>query len=186
MPCIWYALISRPAELRVIPALFGWDGAKYSTTSWDYQYDAVYQPNLTSPAIQVAKKAVDLNDPNCVFQRLKEQYSILYPGDGRENLCTPQPCSSRFARFTATRTRTICLPPNSMPWDGLSIPRKPSHPNGIYSAVTHGQYRGGRRGINALRGWHNVQGSTDQGILFNFLTGYNASRRTSPNTPSWA
>ena len=35
-------------------------------------------------------------------------------------------------------------------------------------------------GINALRGWHNVQGSTDHGVLFNVLTGYNVCPQNTP------
>jgi hypothetical protein len=62
----------------------GWDGMKYSTTSWDYQYSADYQPDPLQSLIQVPRKTADLNDPNCVFQKLREQYSIYHRNGGKD------------------------------------------------------------------------------------------------------
>jgi len=164
------------------PGLFsGWDGAKYSTTSWDYQYDAVYQPNLTSSAIQVAKKAADLNDPNCVFQRLKEQYSIYTPAMVERICGTPQAlfqqicevyCNTYQDHLSATQLYAMGWTQHTK---GSQIIRTASILQLLLGNIG---VAGG--GINALRGWHNVQGSTDHGLLFNLLTGYNASPQNIP------
>ncbi|MBP1698001.1 MAG: fdoG [Deltaproteobacteria bacterium] len=164
------------------PGLFsGWDGTKYSTASWDYQYDAIYQPNLTSPAIQVAKKAADLNDPNCVFQRLKEQYSIYTPAMVERTCGTPQAlfqqicevyCNTYQDHLSATQLYAMGWTQHTK---GSQLIRTASILQLLLGNIG---VAGG--GINALRGWHNVQGSTDHGILFNLLTGYNASPQNIP------
>ncbi|MGE5838913.1 MAG: molybdopterin-dependent oxidoreductase, partial [Deltaproteobacteria bacterium] len=43
------------------PGLFsGWDGTKYATTSWDYQYEPNYQPDPSKPPVRVPKRAASL------------------------------------------------------------------------------------------------------------------------------
>ncbi len=154
----------------------GWDGAKYLTTSWDYQYDADYQPDPTKPAVQVPKKAADLNDPNSVFQKLKEQYSIYTP-EMVEKICgTPralfeQICDIYCNTYQDHRSATQLY---AMGWTqhtkGSQLIRTASI---LQLLLGNMGVAGG--GINALRGWHNVQGSTDHGVLFHLLTGYNVS-----------
>ncbi len=159
------------------PGLFsGWDGAKYLTASWDYQYDGDYQPDLTKPAIRVPKKAYNLNDPNCVFQKLREQYSIYTP-EMVEKICgTSQAlfqqicdvyCNTYQDHLSATQLYAMGWTQHTK---GSQLIRTASILQLLLGNVG---VAGG--GINALRGWHNVQGSTDQGVLFNLLTGYNVS-----------
>ena len=159
----------------------GWDGAKYVNTSWDYQYNIDYQPDPTKPVVQVPPKAADLNDPNCVFQKLKEQYSVYTP-EMVEKICgTPRAlfqqicevyCNTYQDRLSATQLYAMGWTQHTK---GSQLIRTATILQLLLGNVG---VAGG--GINALRGWHNVQGSTDQGVLFNLLPGYNVSPQNIP------
>jgi formate dehydrogenase major subunit len=159
------------------PGLFsGWDGTKYETTSWDYQYEPNYQPDPSKPAVRVPKKAANLNDPACVFQKLREQYSVYTP-EMVERICgTPRAlfqqicelyCNTYPDHLSATQLYAMGWTQHTK---GSQIIRTASILQLLLGNVG---VAGG--GINALRGWHNVQGSTDHGVLFHLLPGYNAS-----------
>ena len=161
------------ARASAHPGLFsGWDGTKYQSTSWDYQYAG-------SP--QVPRKAADLNDPDCVFQVLWEQYSIYTP-EMVERICgTPRAlfqqicevyCNTYQDHLSATQLYAMGWTQHTK---GSQIIRAASILQLLLGNVG---VAGG--GINALRGWHNVQGSTDHGVLFNVLTGYNVSPQNTP------
>jgi formate dehydrogenase major subunit len=150
----------------------GWDGTKYQLASWDYQY---------AGSTQVPLKASDLNDPNCVFQKLREQYSIYTP-EMVERVCgTPQAlfqqicevyCNTYQDHLSATQLYAMGWTQHTK---GSQIIRAASILQLLLGNVG---VAGG--GINALRGWHNVQGSTDHGVLFNLLTGYNVCPQNIP------
>jgi len=159
----------------------GWDGTKYSTTSWDYEYSANYQPDPLQPLIQVPRKTADLNDPSCVFQKLREQYSIYTP-EMVEKICgTPRAlflqicevyCNTYQDHLSATQLYAMGWTQHTK---GSQLIRTASILQLLLGNVG---VAGG--GINALRGWHNVQGSTDHGVLFHLLTGYNVSPQNIP------
>jgi formate dehydrogenase major subunit len=147
------------ARASAHPGLFsGWDGTKYQSASWDYQYTG-------SP--QVPRKAADLNDPDCVFQVLWEQYSIYTP-EMVERICgTPRAlfqqicevyCNTYQDHLSATQLYAMGWTQHTK---GSQIIRAASILQLLLGNVG---VAGG--GINALRGWHNVQGSTDHGVLF--------------------
>lgn len=155
------------------PGLFsGWTGgttygSAYTTTTWDYQY-------ADPPTNTIPLKAADLNDPDCVFQKLKKQYSIYTPAMVEKICGTPQAlflqiCEKFCNTYVDDEAATMLY---AMGWT--------QHTNGSQLIRTAsilqlllGNIGVAGGGINALRGWHNVQGATDHGLLQHLLTGYN-------------
>jgi formate dehydrogenase-N alpha subunit len=152
-----------PAELN---GLFsGWDATKksYGKTSWQYLMDEKGIP----------KKDKTLKDSNCVFQLLKKHFA-RYDVD---KVCaitgTPKDLYREICRtFCATgktgKAGTIMY--------AMGITQ---HTHGTQNIrafsilqllLANIGVSGG--GINALRGEHNVQGSTDMGLLAHTLPGY--------------
>lgn len=152
-----------PAELD---GLFsGFDGAKksYNRATWQYQLDENGIP----------KRDKSLQSPNCVFQLLKKQY----------------------ARYDADKVCKITGTPKDVYLEickTFAATGKPEKAGTILYAMGITQHTYGTQnvrafailqlllgnigvsggGINALRGEHNVQGSTDMALLANVLPGY--------------
>ena len=152
-----------PAELDGV--FSGWDTTKktYDKSTWKYQLDDEGIP----------KRDKALKDPNCVFQLLKKQYA-RYDVD-------------KIIRITGTPKELfleICKT--------FAATGKPGKAGNILYAMGTTQHTYGAQnirsyailqlllgnvgiaggGIQALRGEHNVQGSTDMALLAHILPGY--------------
>lgn len=181
---------------------FGFDDATGLFTGWDEEkkaYDAkkggwAYQiaeekpwdvegpmswtqapgvPKFTPLVERIAKKDPTLQDPNCVFQLLKKQYE-RYDMD----------MVSRITGMPKDKLEAV--------YKAFSATGAPDKTGSIFYALGQTQHHYGTQniramailqmllgnlgvaggGINALRGEANVQGSTDQGVLWGNLPGY--------------
>jgi formate dehydrogenase major subunit len=136
---------------------------KYNKDTWVIEKDGRGIP----------KRDMSLNDPRCVFQMMKAHYSRYtldkvssISGVSKENLLKV------YGEVSATGVKdkagTICY---ALGWTqhttGSQIIRTMSM---IQLLLGNMGIAGG--GVNALRGEPNVQGSTDQAILYNILPGY--------------
>ncbi|MFA5354883.1 MAG: molybdopterin-dependent oxidoreductase, partial [Thermodesulfovibrionales bacterium] len=133
---------------------------KYENASWGYQLD----PQTKKPL-----RAKSLDDPNCVFARLKEFFSRYSFKVGSEISGIPEETIKQIAD-TLVKNR---------PGTVLYALGMTQHTTGVQNIRAFGILQmllgnmgkpGG--GINALRGEPNVQGSTDFALLFNTLPGY--------------
>jgi formate dehydrogenase major subunit len=155
-----------PSDLDGLFSGYDEKARKYDKKSWGYQMGDDGIP----------KKDPTLKDPRCVFQLLKKQYSRytldkvssitgtpkdkleevykLYGSTGRPNRAGTELYAMGWTQHTigTQNIRTMCI---------------------IQLLLGNIGIAGG--GINALRGESNVQGSTDQGLLFHLLPGYNAT-----------
>lgn len=140
--------------------LFNWQKVP---GSWNYQFDAE----------GIVKKDKTLKNPNCVFQVMKKY----------------------FARYTPDTVNTVCGTPKDTFIEicrTYAVTGKAGKAGTVLYAMGTTQHTCGTQnirayailqlllgnigvaggGINAMRGESNVQGSTDQGLLFNVLPGY--------------
>src|SRR5262252_5336089 len=131
----------------------------YNTKSWGYQLDGQGRP----------RRAARLDDPNCVFTRLKTFVSRYIPEMGE--------------RITGIRAAQITDIAETMaknrPGTILYALGMTQHTTGVQGirAFTILQLLLGNlgkpgSGVNALRGEPNVQGACDMGVLNNYLPGY--------------
>jgi formate dehydrogenase major subunit len=155
-----------PGELAGLFSGYDEKTKKYDKKTWSYQIGEDGTP----------KKDPTLQNPHCVFQLLKKQYSRytidkvssitgtpkdkleevykLYGSTGKPNKAGTELYAMGWTQHTigTQNIRTMCI---------------------IQLLLGNMGIAGG--GINALRGESNVQGSTDQGLLFHLLPGYNAT-----------
>ncbi len=148
----------------------GLTGAKYDKATWSYQTDAA----------GVIKKDPSMTDPRCVFQLLKKHYSRytlemvnkitgtpvakleevykLYGSTGKPDKSGNELYAMGWTQHTVgvQNIRTMCI---------------------IQLLLGNMGIAGG--GVAAMRGESNVQGSTDQGLLFHIWPGYIATPRAS-------
>jgi len=136
---------------------------KYDTSLWKIHRDGN----------NVTEKAASLDDPNSVFQKLKEHYSrydldtvSAITGTSKDDLLTV------YELYSSTSVRdksgTMCYALGQT-----------QHTTGVQNIRCFGIIQlllgnigicGG--GVNALRGEPNVQGSTDMALLYHYLPGY--------------
>ena len=145
------------------------DKGSYDKGTWWYQMgeDGI---QLMDPTLQ---------DPNCVFQLMRQHYA-------RYDLETVSNITGTPSKLTCCRSTRPWAPPaaptgwrpSCTPWAGRSTPMAPktSAPATIIQLLLGNMGMAGG-GINALRGESNVQGSTDHGLLFHVLPGYLAAPR---------
>ncbi|MBE0427787.1 MAG: molybdopterin-dependent oxidoreductase [Nitrospirae bacterium] len=135
--------------------------AKYDKTTWNYG-------NTSVPEV-----AADLNDPDCVFQKLKKQFENYTI----ENVCaitgTPavlyeQICEAFCSTYPDDKSATILY---AMGTTQHTIGTQNIRGYAILQLLL-GNIGVAGGGINALRGQCNVQGSTDMCILNHILPGY--------------
>ncbi len=145
--------------------------------TWDYDYDTDVVPPYGYPAIKRPKKAADLNDAACVFQKLKEHYSIYTP-EMVERICgTPQYQFLEVCRifvdgtYANDKAGTMLY---AMGWTQHTVGSQNIRAATILQSLLGNMGVAGG-GINALRGWHNVQGATDHALLYQYLPGYNSA-----------
>ncbi len=139
-----------------------WHDCKYDKTTWAYQGTA-----------SVPDLATDLNDPDCVFQLLKEQFapytiSQVCAITGTDPGVYEQICQTFCSTHPDNKSATIMYAMGTT-----------QHTVGTQNVRSYAMLQllmgnmgvaGG--GINALRGQDNVQGSTDMCILEHILPGY--------------
>jgi len=152
-----------PGELN---GLFsGYDPKKrsYDVKSWSFQKNAD----------ESVKKDPTLQDPNSVFQLLKKHYSRYTPelvskitGTPREKLLEVY---KLYASTGAPDKAGTSL--YAMGWTQHTVGTQNIRAMSIVQLLLGNMGVAGG-GINALRGESNVQGSTDQGLLFHILPGY--------------
>jgi formate dehydrogenase major subunit len=139
----------------------GWDEEKhaYDMKSWGYQLDGTGRP----------KKATSLDDPNCVFSKLKVFVSRYPLGVGENITGVPAAQIQEIAETMAkNRPGTILY--------ALGMTQHTTGVQGIRGftilQLLLGNLGKPGSGVNALRGEPNVQGACDMGVLNNYLPGY--------------
>jgi len=139
----------------------GWDEEKhaYDTKSWGYQLDGTGRP----------KKSTSLDDPHCVFSKLKTHVSRYTPETGEKITGIPAAqITSITETFAKNRPGTILY--------ALGMTQHTTGVQGIRAFTILQQLLGNLgkpgSGVNALRGEPNVQGACDMGVLNNYLPGY--------------
>ncbi len=144
----------------------GYDEQKrsYDKSTWKFQLDENGVP----------KKDLTLQDPNCVFQLLKKHY-LRYTIDTVSDITgAPKDKIEEAYKILAStgkpdRVMTECY---AMGWTQHTIGVQNIRTFTIVQLLL-GNIGMAGGGVNALRGESNVQGSTDYGLLFHILTGYN-------------
>ncbi|HZX97747.1 MAG TPA: molybdopterin-dependent oxidoreductase [Myxococcales bacterium] len=146
---------------------------KYDMASWGYQLGKDKKP----------KKASSLEDPQCVFQKLRTHFSRYTPQVAEEISGIPAKQIEEIAElFAKNRPGTILY--------ALGMTQ---HTVGVQNIRCYcilqlllgniGKIGGG---VNALRGEPNVQGACDMSVLANYMFGYNDSPALSqPTLADW-
>lgn len=135
-------------------------GHKYDMATWGYELD---------PATKKPRKTASLDDPKCVFSRLKEFFSRYTMEVGSNVSGVPVEMIKKIAdTLVANRPGTIMY--------ALGMTQ---HTTGVQNIRSYGILQlllgnigkaGG--GVNALRGEPNVQGACDMAVLNGYLPGY--------------
>ncbi len=153
-----------PDELDGVFSGYDEKARKYDRSTWKYQLDENGVP----------KKDLTLQNPQCVFQLLKKQYS-RYTIDTVSNICgSPKDKVEECYKILAStgkpdKVATVCY---AMGWTQHTVGVQNIRAFAIVQLLL-GNIGMAGGGVNALRGESNVQGSTDQGLLNHILTGYN-------------
>jgi formate dehydrogenase major subunit len=153
----------------------GYDATKhaYDTKSWGYQLDGQGKP----------RRAASLDDPNCVFARLKTFVSRYTPEMGERITGIPAAQITGIAETMAkNRPGTILY--------ALGMTQHTTGVQGIRAftilQLLLGNLGKPGSGVNALRGEPNVQGACDMGVLNNYLPGYmDYPSHTEPTLEAW-
>ena len=154
-----------PAELDGLFAGFNTKTKKYDKATWTFQMDETTGLALKDPTLQ---------DPNCVFQLLKKHYARYTPEMVVNITGTPmEKLIEVYKLYSSTgkpdRVGTNCY---AMGWTQHTVGTQNIRAMTIIQQLLGNMGMAGG-GINALRGEANVQGSTDYGLLFHILPGYN-------------
>ncbi len=142
--------------------------------SKDYAYDTNYDPGGGLPQIRRPFKATVLTDPDCAFDKMKEHYSVYTPAMVEKICGTPQYkfldiCKAYIdGTYADNKAGTMLY---AMGWTQHTVGSQNIRAATILQALLGNMGVAGG-GINALRGWHNVQGATDHALLFQYLPGY--------------
>lgn len=153
-----------PDELDGVFSGYDEKTRKYDRTTWKYQLDESGIP----------KKDPTLQNPNCVFQLLKRHYT-KYTIDTVSNICgSPKDKVEECYKILAStgkpdKVATVCY---AMGWTQHTVGAQNVRAFSIVQLLL-GNIGMAGGGVNALRGESNVQGSTDQGLLYHILPGYN-------------
>ena len=131
----------------------------YDTKTWGYQLDAHGKP----------KVAKSLDDPHCIFARLKTFMSRYTPETGEKITGVPAAQIREIAETMAkNRPGTILY--------ALGMTQHTTGVQGIRGftivQLLLGNVGKPGSGVNALRGEPNVQGACDMGVLNNYMPGY--------------
>ena len=154
----------------------GFDPVKsdYDRTTWNYQAKS----GATTPGHLPENVAADptLQNPHCVFQLLRRQYSRYTPEMVERITGVPQARVKQVAEEFAgmrrngdmTKTGTLLY---SLGWTHHSTGSQMIRAGAILQLLLGNVGRPGG-GVNALRGHANVQGATDLAISWDSLPGY--------------
>ncbi len=153
-----------PADLDGLFSGFNAEKKNYDKKSWSFQLEES----------GVAMKDPTLQDPNCVFQLLKKHYSRYTVEKVVDITGTPEDkLLAVYEIFGSTgkpdRVGTECY---AMGWTQHTVGTQNIRAMTIIQVLLGNMGMAGG-GINAMRGEANVQGSTDYGLLFHILPGYN-------------
>jgi formate dehydrogenase major subunit len=156
------ALYLGDAEFGFADGLFsGFDeeGHKYKTDTWGYQLDGARKPKL----------AHSLDDPHCMFSRLREFVSRYTLDVGERITGIPAKQIQQVAdAMVKNRPGTILY--------ALGMTQHTTGVQGIRAftilQLLLGNIGKPGSGVNALRGEPNVQGACDMGLLNNYMPGY--------------
>ena len=159
-----------PSDLDGLFSGFNAETKKYDKASWAFQTDANGVP-LKDPTLE---------SPNCVFQLLKKQYMRYTPEKVSGITGTPLDKLLEVYKLygstgTPDRVGTECY---AMGWTQHTVGTQNIRAMTIIQMLLGNMGMAGG-GVNALRGESNVQGSTDYGILFHILPGYNPTPNAS-------
>ena len=121
----------------------------------------------------IPKRDMTLQDERCVFQLLKKHYSRYTMEKVTAITGTPQDDLEKvYKAYCATgapgKAGTVLY---AMGWTQHTVGVQNIRAMSIIQSLLGNMGIAGG-GINALRGESNVQGSTDQGLLFHILPGY--------------
>jgi formate dehydrogenase major subunit len=155
-----------PADLDGLFSGYDEKARKYDKKTWGYQMGEDGTP----------KKDPSLKDPRCVFQLLKKQYA-RYTVDKVSSITgtPPDKLVEVYKLYGSTgRPNRAGTELYAMGWTQHTIGTQNIRTMAIIQLLL-GNIGIAGGGINALRGESNVQGSTDQGLLFHLLPGYNAT-----------
>ena len=139
----------------------GYDEAthSYDTRTWGYQLDAKSYPRI----------AKSLDDPHCIFSRLKTFVSRYTLEMGERITGIPADQIRQIAEMMATNK------PGSILY-ALGMTQHTTGVQGIRSftilQLLLGNIGKPGGGVNALRGEPNVQGACDMAVLYNYFPGY--------------
>jgi formate dehydrogenase major subunit len=143
----------------------GYDEArrKYDKSTWNYQVDKD----------GIARVDPTLQDPNCVFQRLRKHYSRYTPEMVERTTGTPKDkflkvCEAIASTSVPERTLTSLY---ALGWTQHSVGSQNIRSIAIIQLLLGNMGMAGG-GVNALRGHSNIQGLTDLGLLSQSLPGY--------------
>jgi len=143
----------------------GYDPQKrsYDPKAWSFQ----------KGADDSVRKDMTLQDPNCVFQLLKKHYSRYTPELVSRITGTPKEKLLEIYKLYAStgapdKAGTSMY---AMGWTQHTVGTQNIRTMSIIQLLLGNMGVAGG-GVNALRGESNVQGSTDQGLLFHILPGY--------------
>lgn len=152
-----------PGQLEGLFSGYDEKTRKYDKKSWAYQMDENGIP----------KKDPTLKDPNCVFQLLKRHYSRYNAEKVSEITGTPKEKLIEVYKTYASTGRPDRAGTElyAMGWTQHTVGTQNIRAMCVVQLLLGNMGIAGG-GINALRGESNVQGSTDQGLLFHILTGY--------------
>lgn len=142
--------------------------AKYSTTTWAYQYaDA---PTNLQPAVDATFPPTN---PDSVWQKFLEHLSV-YDVNTVCDITGADPVVLEKVYEVYTSTYEDNLSASIMYAMGATQHTYGSQNVRAYSMIQLllGNVGVAGGGVNAMRGESNVQGSTDQGLLWHILTGY--------------
>jgi len=142
---------------------FNAEKRSYDKSSWAYELDEKGVP----------KKDLTLQNPRCVFQLLTKHYSRYDLDTVSKVTGTPKDDLTKvYEAYSATgvpdKAGTIMY---AMGWCQHSVGVQNIRTMSIIQLLLGNMGIAGG-GVNALRGESNVQGSTDQALLFHILPGY--------------